>query len=272
MLSGALTGVASSAFFQPIDKALYHATLHHRSLWHWQNFHAPYHGFAQNILQKTVQTGSYYSLQSFAYPLKNLLSKHTTLPENQVNIIYGSSIGLVNATINHPMAMIRFKQWSTPNSSYMQLAYSIAHNYGAKGFLCGIQATIARDLLFGAIYEPTRQALRRRPIFEGHSFFADTCAGTIAVMSSAPFNYARNYIFHHSHKGQPPSIATAFKHLSNQLLQPKQSIFESGKILKNALQIGPASLRFALGMAFGQWIYDSCMLLFVTPHNRPPTP
>lgn len=163
------------------------------------------------------------------------------------------------------------------------------HSHGGiRPFFKGIAATGTRDMVFGLVYEVTRTSLRNHFCPEDNEctprrlFYFNILAGGFATLFSSPFNYARNiqYATHprkHTRtqhrvlycSGEWLLTLQIILHLfGNALDMPKlealnylQSIdvvfalFNS--VAVERLRIGWGSLRVAIGMALGQYIFEA---------------
>lgn len=260
--AGLTTGAAHAVLFHVPDKAMYTAQVRHRSFFNKANFEHPFHGFYQSVLQRTFQSGSYYCFQSLLYPLKTFFREQLTLSDRHTNFLYGGSVGVFNAIFNHPLTVIRYKTWGNKRARFLSTAMDLWRENGVKGYTQGSGAMIGRDICFATTYEVVRRELRSKSDSRLGDFAADTIAGGVAVKLSSPLNYARNYIFHNTSKTHQPGIHCALRELHGRVIKPEISVKERFFLTARALQLGPATIRLALGMGVGQYLYDNSLKIF----------
>lgn len=157
---------------------------------------------------------------------------------------------------------------------------------GATTLYRGFVATMARDSLFGGVYSclrhhmmcswgpprlltasshesPEKDACRvagkqKADRWTSLNVFAlNTLAACVAVAASSPLNYVRNMQLAVPPDSPAPRMLPLLRGLGEQVAQVSGSHAKI-VILSRNLLLGWGSLRAALGMGFGSFVYDSC--------------
>jgi Mitochondrial carrier protein len=135
------------------------------------------------------------------------------------HFLAGTGAGAVNAIVMNPATAVKFAMWdSNPRQSYCQSAVKMWRDGGARPFLKGITATLARDCTFGGVFASLRYKLaalytaRRTSTAEQQqqqpketAFVTDLIAAAVATTASSPFNYIRNIQYGAASTDRAPS-------------------------------------------------------------------
>jgi Mitochondrial carrier protein len=142
------------------------------------------------------------------------------VPDNQrlAHFLAGTGAGAVNAIVMNPATAVKYAMWDSRNS-YVQSAVRMWRDGGARPFLKGITATLARDCTFGGVFASLRYKLaalyaaRRAGTAEQQqqqpsketAFVTDLIAAAVATTASSPFNYIRNIQYGAASTDRAPS-------------------------------------------------------------------
>jgi Mitochondrial carrier protein len=215
---GLASGAIQAGVFNPYDRALYLSVQHKRAFLSPANFANPYQGFAQSIVLRMVSSGLYFPLEEIFMP-----PAQRFVPDNQrlAHFLAGLAAGGVNAIVMNPATAVKYAMWdSNPKQSYSQSAVKMWRNGGARPFLKGITATLARDCTFGGVFASLRYKLAA--LYAAHragsaeqqqqhkepketAFVTDLIAAAVATTASSPFNYIRNIQYGAASTDRAPS-------------------------------------------------------------------
>jgi hypothetical protein len=268
--AGLTTGTVISGLFNPWDRGLYLSMKYCRPFLSRENFTAPYQGYAQAMVQRTLFGGLYYVLQSkmktYLYPSLCDMG----ISENGAHFAIGLGVGTLNGVLSNPMSAIKYHTWGHDDRSFKKSLIEMQMAGGLKPFWRGTLATVYREIAFACPYEVVRTSLKRylltkntnvesaKYITLGSNMFA---AGLSTVLSS-PYNYVRNMQY-----SEPPD------HKERSTMEILRELREAGSKIPNAsararffqnqLRLGWGTARVAVGMAAGQALFD----FLKTPSN-----
>lgn len=277
VITGLISGSAQATAFHPWDRALYLAQTHKplpRPFFHAENWAHPFHNIWQSVGQRTITSGSYFVFQAIFSPIKTVM-KERGYSQESANIALGVSAGAITGTINNPLTYTRYVSWGPEKLSFMDSARHLYTAGGASIFTRGMTPSILRDMFFGSIYEVSRTRFRVLLDAENHplkKFGADMMGATTGILFAAPFNYARNIIYKAPANEPSPTVSTLMKQLFFSPHIEQTTSKELIQTIGRALQIGPATIRFACGMAFGQFVADQIGLLMESQADTPQSP
>lgn len=249
-----LSGGFISTIFNPYDYALYLSMTKKRKFLTMDNFREPFKGYGQAVFHRTVQSGTYFYLQS---NVKDHVNKF--ISPNSINnaIASGIAIGSLNGTVCHILSAVKLNMWSdtSANSTFLSTVKHMHTNHGYRGFTKAIHITVMRDgFLFGTIYEIGRFA-------GNNSFIINMLSAGIGTTVASPVNYCRNMKFSNnniSHNDPKYSVINILKGLKHDIVNHEKPFYH----LCSRLCIGWGTLRVAVGMALNQALFDYLLTKF----------
>lgn len=129
-------------------------------------------------------------------------------------------------------------------------------------FYNGLLPTVLRDVVFGGCYTYLRyEWIGHYDVTAEHQWMGNMVAAAVATIASGPFNLARNVQYATISKKLAPTIPQVLTRLAEQTAA-KKTIGKKLRFLQSRLRIGWGTARVAVGMAFGNHIYDQCMMAF----------
>jgi hypothetical protein len=144
-------------------------------------------------------------------------------------------------------------------------AVDMWHKAGIRPFFNGLQPTLLRDVVFGGCYTYLRYKLRLHHDDDDdeqsrrrHHTLSNVMAAAVATIASGPFNLVRNVQYATRSKKIAPTIMQVLKKLMYDVSE-KETFGEKWHHVQSRLRIGWGTARVAVGMAFGQLLYDQCM-------------
>lgn len=276
IVAGLISGSSQALAFHGFDIALYEGqtAIPPRPFFHPDNWTHPFHNLWQSVGQRTITSGSYFVFQGVFSPIKTFMTDKGYSKES-ANIALGVSAGAITGAINNPLTYTRYVSWGPDKLSFMASARHLHNAGGASIFTRGITPSILRDMVFGSIYELSRTRYRALLDAESHpfkKFGADMMGATTGILFASPFNYARNIIYRAPANEPAPSVSAVMKQLFFSPHTERSTSKELFQTMGRALQIGPATVRFACGMAFGQFVTDKVSALLEVKTQEGPKP
>lgn len=260
VLSGLFTGVFCSGIFNPWDRALYLSVKHQRPFLSRDNFHSPYHGFYQAVVQRAFLGSIYYILQgelkSYLYPY---LRRNIGLNEAAAQCCIGISAGSISGLLTNSISAIKYHTWGQDNRSFRSSLREMWSSGGAHPFIKGTNATMLRDMVFGSTYEVLRNLLYPGTREDKNSFLesaANMASAGVATVTSGPFNYARTIQYATPPARKPPSIWRSLAEAWRQSRQHSGIAFGRLRFFQQQFRVGWGTARVAVGMAVGQKVFD----------------
>lgn len=253
--AGFATGVINTVVFQPMDRALYRHVVDHRPFLHKANWLHPYQGVTNAVVNRTISYGFYYPIVDF----HRECSKKIFGNKNQLvnNTYTGIAVGITSGVLINPMSAIKYHAWGVDKQRLLHTAKGMWAHDGIKPFARGLQATVSRDIVFNIVYtnlQPRVKAMTAdRSRLEYFLLNSVVVAG--ATILSGPMNYVRNQKFRTPYHVPSHPAYHILDELWRETLE-KNNAKERAMYVARRLCIGWGTLRVALGMAFGQIVYD----------------
>jgi hypothetical protein len=285
-LSGLSTGMILAGLFNPWDRALYLSVIKQRRFFSSLNWSAPYHGFTQTVVQRTLSGGLYFVLQSeMRSRLQPLLEDELGMSTRWTNFSVGLTAGLANGMLLNQLATIKYHSWGKSSRTFWTSASHMWRKGSARPFFKGIYVTGLRDTMFGCAYEVLRGfgrsmvdvdsvapvrvhdgdhrddddddagGLRQRVTRANKLFVIDMLSAGAATVVSGPLNYVRNLKYAAPASLTPPTIRECLTSLWHDA-QAKPTPLESMRYLGACLRIGWGTARVAMSMAVGQQLFE----------------
>lgn len=263
-LSGLAAGVAQAGLFNPIDRALYLSVRNEIPFMRKENFQSPYQGFFQSVGHRALSGGLYYPLEHFFVSmLPPEAAMDTGSPGALYNFAAGTAAGSVNAIICNPISAVKYKTWGRDVSRGMaREALNMMKIGGVRPFCNGLIPTVARDLVFGGTYTFLRFELQYRLQLESqYQWAANFAAATFATILSGPLNLARNVQYATSSRQVADSVRVVLSQFADEVSH-RPSLHMKCQHIQNRLRIGWGTARVALGMTFGNFVYDKLVGMY----------
>jgi hypothetical protein len=254
-LCGLTAGILQAGFFNPFDRALYLSVKNNVPFLTKQSFAHPYQGFAQSVVGRALSGGLYYPLEHFFM---------TQIPPESgpwANFLAGTGAGMTNALILNPITAIKYKTWSRVTevkTTMFSEAKTMYLKGGLRPFTFGLGPTLVRDVVFGGCYTYLRLEFQFHGLPPEHQWMGNMAAAALATILSGPLNLARNVQYGTKSRKTAPTIVTVFLTLAQQIKE-QPSTLRKWIYLQNRLRIGWGTARVAIGMAFGQFMYEELM-------------
>lgn len=212
-----------------------------------ENFRSPYQGFLQVVWIRAISGGLFYPLEDFFI---RHLDAHQTAP-----LAAGSLAGIFSSGILNPLQAVKYRTWGKqdPKAVWHEAA-RMWRNGGWAPFMNGLWPRVARDTLFGATYTSLRfRWADDAP--EGYTMITNTAAAAAATLVSGPLNYVQNIQYGTSSRETQLTIRQALRALVQEAAgQP--TLHTKVELIQDRLRIGWGTVRVAVGMAFGNLLYD----------------
>jgi hypothetical protein len=279
-LCGISAGILQAGLFNPWDRALYLSVKNEVPFLTASNFRNPYLGFFQSVGHRALSGGLYYPLEnvfcSLLLPYESDQQQqqyHTTLffslPPALSNFIAGTLAGTCNALIVNPVTAIKYKSWGREvNRGMFREAVEMFHQGGLRPFVNGLLPTVWRDLVFGGTYTFLRLELQYRlQLRNEHQWTANMVAAALATIVSGPFNLARNVQYATRSKHAADTMSKVWQDLVQET-QARPSLVGKAMYVQNRLRIGWGTVRVAVGMSFGHFVYDKLMERYYHDQQR----
>lgn len=255
---GLIAGVLSAGMFNPIDRALYLSVKERRPFLKMDNFRRPYQGFLQTVGGRTLQGGFFFPLEHMS---KGVMPN--SISPSIASFAAGSCAGAVNAVVLNPLSAIKYRTWGRDDAVSRGLvseARDMFRRGGLRPFCNGMLPTVLRDVIFGGTYTLLRTRTNEFLPPEMH-WVGNMGAAGVATIISGPLNLARNmqYAAKPSEVGQ--SITEVLIVLRNEIVAEKGTLNKISHV-QQRLRIGWGTARVAVGMAFGNHVYDVCVSEF----------
>jgi hypothetical protein len=273
---GITAGVVQAGLFNPWDRALYLSIKNDVPFLSYQNFRNPYTGFLQSVGHRALSGGLYYPLEQFFCSLLFLPTTNdgnttttttTTTTDNFFhrhpalsNFIAGTLAGSANAIIVNPLTAIKYKSWGRDvNRGLLPEAIEMFHKGGIRPFCNGLIPTVLRDLVFGGCYTFGRLEIQYRlQLQPDQQWFANMTAAAFATIVSGPFNLVRNVQYATKSRHVADTVRTVLANFVAET-QSRPALSTKIKFVQSRLRIGWGTVRVAVGMSFGHYIYDKMM-------------
>lgn len=282
-LCGIAAGVVQAGVFNSWDRALYLSMIKQTPFLSRENFRNPYLGFFQSVGHRALSGGLYYPLESFfcaaLLPYEsspsyesdnnnNLQSSTATTSSSSsgalfsmhpglANFLAGTLAGTCNALIVNPISAIKYKSWSRDtNRGMLTEAAEMFQKGGLRPFGNGLVPTVYRDLVFGGTYTFLRLELQYHlELTAEYQWTANMAAAAMATIVSGPFNLARNVQYATRSKHKADTVAKVLRDFAADT-QAQSTLWNKTRFVQNRLRIGWGTVRVAVGMSFGHFLYD----------------
>ena len=198
----------------------------------------------QTALQRTASGGLYFVLQGAFQEVSDR------------PFVVGLLAGSLNGALLNPLAAVKYHNWGSKDS-WLGSFRSAVRAGGVRVLWKGLGTTVARDGVFGVVYEVGRLELatvlgRESPHVRVAS---DMTAAMVATVFSAPFNYVRSIQFAHLADCEPPLHRALVPQLgrlwANAKLKPSR-----WRYIAQRLRLGWGTMRVAVGMGLGQFVFS----------------
>lgn len=248
-----MAGIFQAGLFNPYDRALYLSVKNHVPFLTPSNFANPYLGFSQSVLGRAISGGLYFPLEHYFSSL---------VPPDSgpwANFLAGTAAGMTNAFILNPITAVKYKTWSrVENTTMLREAIAMWQQGGIRPFGNGLYPTLCRDVVFGGSYTFLRLELQYYGLPSEYQWAGNMLAAALATVMSGPLNLARNVQYSTESTHTRPTIRQVLWQLHFELtLQP--TIVSKWHHLQSRLRLGWGTARVAVGMAFGQFVYEEMM-------------
>lgn len=265
--AGVFSGVAVAGIFNPWDRALYLSVVHERPFFALENWKAPYTGFYQVLVHRTLTSGLYFPLfDIFREPSETIVNAahltHAYAPNLHglaVSFLVGNLAGATSGAVLNPLTAIKYSAWDTQHS-FLHTCKLMYSSGGTRPFINAIGPTVIRDTIFGGCFSTTKHTVTMYWIKSDDTdnkrklkdFIASAAGGAAGTILSAPFNFVRNIQF-----GTPPNEhAASTTQILRDLLRDCKHESSPWNYLQDRLRIGWGTARVAVGMAVGYELYD----------------
>jgi hypothetical protein len=243
---GLLTGIISTAVFNPVDRALYlmvkeSKPINDPSLWK-----TPYQGVGQAVYSRVVGYGVYFTFNDI---YRNFLRPHGKSVE-----VLGASMatGLTTVALNHPINVVKMYAWSHKcNDGLIAVTQQLTRTHGWSVFLRAIHYTCLRDMAFSmALFKLSDKYNNERSILK------DTAIASFATFITSPVNYMRNRAFF-DFKAPPVSFEIIATELYTGIREQPSLWDKTSFLFLKKFNVGFGTLRVGLGMAMAKKIYET---------------
>ena len=275
MLSCGLTsGLLQAGLFNPWDRALYLSIKDNRPFLHAENFHKPFSGLSQTIVQRAVSTGLYFPLEElyisslfklFPTGENSAATSHKSARSSLLTFAAGILSGITSGVVMNPIAAVKYHYWGTPTGkeNFLSTAVDMWRKGGVRTFVVGTGATVNRDLIFGGVYSLMRHELlpatklqltgptsssssssSSSAFTSNPGFFVNLIAACTATIISSPWNYIRN-VHYATLRGTPPDGAVTILRGLVHEAAAEGSLFRRLRFLQKRLRIGWGTVSWA---------------------------
>ncbi|KAG5504913.1 hypothetical protein JKF63_04359 [Porcisia hertigi] len=167
-----VSGTTQAILFNPIDRALYVRVKYRRPRFlDRRNFERPFQGFMNAVVYRTLVGSSYIFLQdSMRIAIERLAPAVCQAEASpQVNsVLIGLAAGSLNGFALNALQVVKFRMWNTDDRgvTFLRTAVQMYREGGSSMFFRGCLTTMARDGIFGVVYETVRRASAWRLFFD----------------------------------------------------------------------------------------------------------
>jgi hypothetical protein len=258
---GISTGLIQTFLFNPIDRALYLHIVENTSFLAKSNWSNPYHGVFNALSNRVIQYGFYYNIVDWY--LQTIKEQYPNLGHNSSRVLTGVATGVTTAVFLNPISCVKYHAWGTE----MQLRHVSKEMYkeaGFHSFTRGLGTTAMRDSVFSVFYVVGKRYSDEYSTDNKVRFLTNSVVACVATIVTAPINYVRSMKYASGYKNWNPSP----RHIFTQLFEFQtkytgaKDIFPIFKYYSHRLALGWGTLRVGVGIASGQYIFDSLMTSF----------
>lgn len=264
--AGFASGMVVTAVLNPYDRALFLSVRAKRPFLSRSNWTSPWNGVGQTLVSRSLSTGMYFPLEEVGRSAAHAVGLQDG--SSACSLVAGNFAGAVNAFVLSPLAAVKYRFWGKSTDlahhkppSVLSAAISTYRRGGLGAFFTGFQATVCRDMTFGAVFSLLRREVRKAWFDDKQTplycFAADATAAGCAAIVSGPLNYARTRQFaHHANDSLPPSVADSLVYFAKNV-KARPTLFKKLKYAQTRLMVGWGTLRVAGGMGLGALIYNA---------------
>lgn len=179
----------------------------------------------------------------------------------------GTAAGMCNGLLLNPISAVKYKTWGRDvNRGMWNEVCSMFQQGGMRPFVNGLAPTILRDVAFGGVYTFLRLEAQSQGLPLHYQWIGNMVSAAIAAVISGPFNLARNEQYATRSGAKAPTIANVLLALLQEVKQ-LPTTYDRWHLLQSRLRIGYGTIRVAIGMAFGHYVYDTAMFLYYPSHK-----
>lgn len=259
---GVCTGLIQTCIFNPIDRALYLHIKDNNKFLSKSNWTSPYHGVFNALGNRVIQYGFYYNIVDYYL---GIFKDHHWFSNNHIqSICAGVATGITTAVLLNPVSCVKYHAWGTDH----KLGYVARDMYKTSGlhsFSRGLGTTALRDALFSSMYLLGKRFLDEKFPDSSLKFMGNVIISCLATIITSPINYIRNIKYASGYISSNPSYSEVMKQLvlNQDVYQGKRDTYKVIRYYFGKFAVGWGTLRVGVGIALGQYIYDSLMLSFV---------
>lgn len=253
MMSGAVMAV----LFNPFDRALYLRVHHRRGFFHKENWTAPFQGFANAAVYRTICSASYLVWQDTArrelhVHCPDLYRDHKITTQ----LIIGLFAGTMNGLLLNQLQIIKYRMWTEGNGTFWSVSRRMLQEGGRTIFFRGVGVSVARDAVFGTFYEVLRSpSFARERHGEWGQFCLNVAAACTASCLSSPLNYCRNVVYGAPLTSCPLRVWSLVSHMRIDWKR-EETLVAQFRHINTKLNLGWGSFRVGLGMGIGQGVFQ----------------
>lgn len=256
---GISTGLIQTFLFNPIDRALYLHIKDNTNFLAKTNWVNPYHGVFNALGNRVIQYGFYYNIVDWYLQL--LKREYPKLGSAPSRIITGVATGVTTAVLLNPISCVKYHAWGT-DLDLRVVARDMYKEAGMRSFARGLGTTAMRDSVFSVLYLLGKRYSDALSTDNKMRFVTNSLVSCVATIATAPINYVRNMKYARGYKKSNPSARRIYDELLHaQPVYSKQllDVVPIFQYYTHRLAIGWGTLRVGVGIACGQYIFDSLM-------------
>jgi hypothetical protein len=256
LVVGVSTGLIQTFLFNPIDRALYLHIVENTSFLAKSNWSNPYHGVFNALSNRVIQYGFYYNIVDWYLQIVN---KHfPNLGHNPSRVLTGVATGVTTAVFLNPISCVKYHAWGT-ELKLIKVSKEMYKEAGLHSFTRGLGSIALRDSVFSVLYLVGKRYSDEYSTNNKIRFLTNSLVACVATIVTAPINYVRSMKYASGYKKENPSPRQIFKDLLE--YQTKytgtKDVIPILKYYSHRLALGWGTLRVGVGIASGQYIFDS---------------
>lgn len=254
---GTTTGLIQTVIFNPVDRALYLHIKDNTSFLAASNWKNPYHGVFNALSNRVIQYGFYYNIVDWYMQL--LKQRYPAMGQTVSRVLTGVATGMTTAVLLNPISCVKYHAWGT-DLDLRVVAKDMYKEAGFGSFGRGLGTTAMRDSVFSVLYLVGKRYSDEYCTENKIRFLTNSLVSCIATIATAPINYVRNMKYASGYKNCNPTARMIYTDLFRE-----QPVFDKkfGSVIPIAhyythrLAIGWGTLRVGVGIACGQYIFDT---------------
>lgn len=255
---GVSTGLIQTVIFNPVDRALYLHVKDDTSFLARSNWLNPYHGVFNALGNRVIQYGFYYNIVDWYLQLFH--SRYPGMGKNTSRILTGVATGITTAVMLNPISCVKYHAWGT-DLDLRVVSREMYKEAGLNSFARGLGTTAMRDSVFSALYLLGKRFSDKKFTDNKSRFVANSLVSCVATVVTAPINYVRNMKYASGYMNSNPTARDIYKDLFRQQPAYSGSLTPVLHYYTHRLAIGWGTLRVGVGIASGQYIFDSLSYL-----------